>query len=88
MLDFVGTSNPPWGEKCISPTALAMPGGKRREDGRVALGLDKPGPELAGTGRKGESDHVVLVEFKKEGPRRVEVMLRSKALAEGRNPKL
>lgn len=83
MLDFLRTSDPPWGEKCISPTALVLAGGKRREDGRVVLGLDKPGPELDGK-RRGEVERVVLVEFKKEGPRRVEVGWRKDVLAEGR----
>lgn len=88
MMEFVRSSDPPWGEKCISPTALGMPGGKRREDGRVVLGLDRPGPELEGKGRRGESDHVVLVEFKKEGPRRLEVRMKKEVLAEGREAKL
>lgn len=74
-----------WGEKCISPTVL---GGKKREDGRVVLGLDKPGAEAEAEGRKGDMERVVLVEFKKEGPRRVEVGLRKEVLAEGRASKL
>jgi len=65
---------------------LGLPGGKR-EDGRVVLGLDRPGPELEGQ-RKGESEHVVLVEFKKEGPRRVEVRKKKDVLAETREAKL
>ncbi|GAB7348396.1 hypothetical protein MBLNU459_g6830t1 [Dothideomycetes sp. NU459] len=83
VLGFVKTGDPAWGDKCICPTAVAMSNGKRREDGRVVLGLDRPGPELAGK-RKGEQDRVVLVEFKKEGPRRVEVGWRKEILAEGR----
>ncbi|THX81885.1 hypothetical protein D6C98_10184 [Aureobasidium pullulans] len=74
-----------WGEKCISPTVL---GGKKREDGRVVLGLDKPGAEAEAEGRKGDMERVVLVDFKKEGPRRVEVGLRKEVLAEGRDSKL
>lgn len=88
MAEFVrSTSDPPWGQKCISPTVLALSGGKRREDGRVVLGLDKPGPELEGK-RKGESEHVVLVEFKKEGPRRLDVRKKADVLAENRETKL
>lgn len=83
LMEFVRTNDPPWGQKCISPTVLALPGGKRREDGRVVLGLDRPGPELDGQ-RQGEKDHVVLVEFKKEGPRRLDVGLRKDILAQGR----
>ena len=83
VLEFVKNGN--WGEKCISPTVL---GGKKREDGRVILGLDKPGAEAEAEGRKGDMERVVLVEFKKEGPRRVEVGLRKEVLAEGRASKL
>lgn len=87
MLEFVKTGDPAWGKKCISPTALTLPYGKRREDGRQVLGLDRPGPELDGK-RRGEQDRVVLVEFKKEGPRRVEVGWRKEVLAESRGEKL
>ncbi|KAH0387356.1 hypothetical protein KCU92_g1735, partial [Aureobasidium melanogenum] len=83
VLEFVKEGH--WGEKCISPTVL---GGKKREDGRVVLGLDKPGAEAEPEGRKGDSERVVLVEFKKEGPRRVEVGWRKDVLAEGRETKL
>lgn len=72
---------------CISPTVLAMPDGKRRADGRVVLGLDRPGPEVEGT-RKGEKEHVVLADFTKEGPRRVEVRVRKEVFAERREVKL
>lgn len=87
VLEFVKTGEPAWGQKCISPTALSLPYGKRREDGRSVLGLDRPGPELDGK-RRGEQDRVVLVEFKKEGPRRVEVGWRKEILAESRDEKL
>lgn len=80
MLEFVEKGK--WGDKCISPTAF----GGKRSDGRVVLGLDKPGAEAVG--RTGEFDRVVLVEFKKEGPRRVEVRWRKDVLAEGREGKL
>ncbi|OIW23928.1 hypothetical protein CONLIGDRAFT_686144 [Coniochaeta ligniaria NRRL 30616] len=70
----------PWAEKVISPTALFMLPG----DGRLVLGLDKPGPELANSGRGGDPDRVVLVEFKKEGPRRVEVRTREEVLTQRR----
>lgn len=43
------------------------------KDGRSVLGLDYPGPELEGSGRGGDGERVVLVRFKKEGPRDVEV---------------
>lgn len=71
-----------WGDMCISPTVL----GGKRADGRVVLGLDRPGAESEG--RIGDKERVVLVEFKKEGPRRVEVGWRKDVLAEGRQGKL
>lgn len=82
-MEFVKTGDPPWGQKCISPTTMALPNGKGREDGRVVLALDGPGPELEGR-RRGERERVVLVEFKKEGPRRVEVRWRKDVLVEER----
>lgn len=88
MLEFVKGGDPTWGTKCISPTVLALPAGGRRADGRVVLGLDRPGPEVQGQGRAGEKEHVVLVEFKKEGPRRVEVGLKKDVLAQGRESKM
>ncbi|KAF2138266.1 uncharacterized protein K452DRAFT_290857 [Aplosporella prunicola CBS 121167] len=69
-----------WGEMCISPSMLA----KRRSDGRVVLGLDKPGPELEGSGKRDVDDYVILVDFKKEGPRRVEVGLKKDVLEQER----
>jgi hypothetical protein len=60
--------------------------GTKREDGRQALTLNKPGPELEGSGRKGCEGQCVLVEFKREGPRRLAVVSREEAL--GRATKL
>ncbi|KAL8989394.1 MAG: hypothetical protein Q9177_001707 [Variospora cf. flavescens] len=58
LLDFVKSGNPPWGEKCISPSPL-------RKDGKVLImGLNEPGPELEGTERKGDDERVVWVPFK------------------------
>ncbi|TKA66619.1 hypothetical protein B0A49_07611 [Cryomyces minteri] len=68
LMEFVKTSSPPWGEKCISPLAVM----KRKGDGRAVLGLDRPGLELENSDRKGDSERVVLVNFNKEGPRNVE----------------
>lgn len=70
----------PWSEKVMSPTMLSM----RRDDGRLVLGLDKPGPELRETARGGDWDRVVLVHFRKEGPRDVEVRWREEVFREGR----
>jgi hypothetical protein len=46
------------------------------------LGLERPGPELeaANAGRRGHYEDCVLVDFKKEGPRRVAVISREEAL--------
>lgn len=64
----------------MSPTSLFV----RKSDSRVVLALDKPGPELANTGRGGDWDHVVLVRFTKSGPTGVEVRPRDDVLREQR----
>ncbi|KAG9232945.1 hypothetical protein BJ875DRAFT_485603 [Amylocarpus encephaloides] len=69
-----------WAFKVMSPTSLLM----RKSDGRVVLALDKPGPELKGSGRKGDTLRVVLVKFGKGGPRDVEVRWRKDVLDEER----
>jgi len=68
-----------WKEKYISPIGMSF-----GEDGRSVLALDKPGPELKGSGLKGDDEYVVLVKFNKEGPRDVEVGLRKEVLKERR----
>lgn len=82
LVEFVKAGNPPWTDMCISPTVLPARDGKRREDQRVVLGLNRPGPELEAlnVGRKGVSDECVLVDFQKEGPRRLAVISREEAL--------
>ena len=72
-----------WADKCISPHNLLF----REDDKRVVLGLDKPGPELEGSGRGGDWERVVLVRFGKEGPTNVEVRMREEVLAEEKNRK-
>jgi hypothetical protein len=67
-----------WADKVMSPTGLLM----RKSDGRSVLALDKPGPELKDSGRRGDEKRVVLVKFSKEGPRNVEVRLRKEILDE------
>jgi 8-oxo-dGTP pyrophosphatase MutT (NUDIX family) len=80
-----------WTEKCISPYALTTP--STRADGKVVLGLDKPGPEVeelrrGGSGLElkltGDRERVVLVKFRKEGPRELEVRWRSEVMEESR----
>ncbi|KAL2063623.1 hypothetical protein VTL71DRAFT_5428, partial [Oculimacula yallundae] len=67
-----------WADKVLSPIGLMM----RKSDGRSVLGLDKPGPELKESGRRGDEKRVVLVKFGKEGPRDVEVRERKEVLEE------
>lgn len=80
LRDFVKTGNPPWGQMCISPVQLF----RRNSDRRAVLWLEKPGYELEGSHRKGDSERVVLVNFKKEGPRDVEVRWRKAVFDEER----
>lgn len=81
LLEFVTTTGTPrWTDKCISPIVLPPRDGKRREDNRSVLALDKPGPELKDSGRAGEREYCVLVNFRKEGPRQLSVISRSEAL--------
>lgn len=68
----------PWTEKFISPSPMP----KKWKDGRQILALDKQGPELKGSGLKGDTSRVVFVRFSKEGPREVEVMDRDVVEAE------
>ncbi|RDW76051.1 hypothetical protein BP5796_06872 [Coleophoma crateriformis] len=69
-----------WKDKVMSPMGL----GGFSKDGRAILALDKPGPELKASGRRGDERRVVLVKFGKQGPRDVEVRLRAEVLAEQR----
>lgn len=75
--------SPRWRDKFISPIGLQF----GREDGRSVLALDKPGPELKGSGLAGDSEYVVLVKFNKEGPRQVDVALRKDVLKDERELK-
>ena len=80
LVEFVKSGNPPWTEKCISPNAMLW----KKSDGRAALSLDKPGLELEGSGRKGDDERVVLVQFGKEGPKRLEVAWKKDILEQER----
>lgn len=68
----------PWTDKFISPSPMP----RKWKDGRQILALDKQGPELKGSGLKGDTSRVVFVRFSKEGPREVEVMDRDVVEAE------
>ena len=76
--DKLGTASIPWSHKVMSPAGLFA----RRRDGRMVLGLDKPGPELKGSGRGGDWESVVLVRFGKDGPREVEIRGRREVVEE------
>lgn len=69
-----------WADKVMSPVGIMM----RKSDGKSVLGLDKPGPELKDSGRRGDEARVVLVKFGKDGPRSVEVRPRKEVLEEER----
>lgn len=72
------TASIPWSEKVMCPVRLPV----RRADGRIVLGLDKPGPELQGSPRGGDWERVVLVDFAEGGPRNLEVRPRRAVLQE------
>jgi 8-oxo-dGTP pyrophosphatase MutT (NUDIX family) len=63
---------PPWRDKYISPLSLLGSGGVMR-DGRTVLAIDAPGLELEGSGLRGDSERVIFVKFRNEGPREVDV---------------
>ncbi|CEI64497.1 unnamed protein product [Fusarium venenatum] len=77
------TSMIPWADKVMSPHNLFI----RKQDKRIVLGIDKPGPELRDSERGGDWEHVVLVNFGKGGPTSVEVRGREEALEEERQSK-
>jgi len=70
----------PWTEKVLSPKPVGF-----LDDGRVILALDAPGPELKDTGRGGDYDRVVVLEFENGIPRHLEVMKRPEAVARMRS---
>lgn len=74
-----------WADKVISPVPMYM----RDQDGdkRVVLSLAFPGPELEGSDRVGDFEHVVLVKPSKAGPTNVQVRLREEVLDEDKQPK-
>jgi len=69
-----------WADKVMSPLGLMM----RKGDGKNVLSLEKPGPELKDSGRRGDDRLVVLVNFTKAGPRDLEVRLKKEVLDEER----
>lgn len=68
LFDFIHSGNPPWTDKFVSPRSLQL-----LDDQRAVLALDHPGPELHGSGKKGDDERVILVKFGKGGPSNVDV---------------
>lgn len=60
------TSDIPWAEKVMSPEVVSFAKQGSYGNGRVILGLAKPGRELMDSGRGGDVERVVLVDFRKE----------------------
>lgn len=77
LLEFVHSGTPPWTDKYICPKLL-----KVMSEGRAVLALDHPGPELKDTNKKGETERVVSVRFKKGVARDLAVMWKKDALKE------
>ncbi|CRG88104.1 40S ribosomal protein S21 [Talaromyces islandicus] len=77
LLEFIHAGSPPWTDMYICPRSI-----KLLADKRAVLSLDHPGPELQGSGKKGESDRVILVKFGKDGPRHVELGFKKDILRE------
>jgi len=74
------TARIPWAEKVMSPSPLReLP---RMPDGRMVMAVDRPGPELEGTGRGGDTSRVVIVRFTKRMPSDIEVRSRADLLAD------
>ncbi|PHH82206.1 hypothetical protein CDD82_6693 [Ophiocordyceps australis] len=73
------TAKIPWADKVISPYHILI-----RRDGRVVLGLEKPGLELEDTQRGGDMERVILVKPGSNGPQGVEVQRRVNVLEEER----
>ncbi|PHH67352.1 hypothetical protein CDD81_118 [Ophiocordyceps australis] len=73
------TARIPWADKVMSPYHILV-----RRDGRVVLGLEKPGLELQGTQRGGDMERVILVKHGNNGPQGVEVQSRVDVLEQER----
>lgn len=70
----------PWGTRCISPVMIA----RSMRDGRSIMALDKPGWEVQEAGRSGDRERCSIVDFRKEGPRRVDIRWKREVLEEER----
>ncbi|KAI9823266.1 MAG: hypothetical protein M1826_000209 [Phylliscum demangeonii] len=82
VVDFVHSGTPPWREKCFSPYPLPV----RREDGRLVFALEKPAPELDGSGRRGDDERVLFVTLTKGVPSGLEVGWKADVLSLKQDP--
>lgn len=67
---------PLWAEKCISPHPIW----KNRK--RIFMGLDQPGPEVAGAGRRGDGKRVITWIFRDGRQQNLELRWRQDVLKE------
>lgn len=73
LMDFLRhreDDEPSWSEKSISPRAICKMG-QRLE--RLVMGLEPAGPELEGTGRRGDGKRVLVWEMRDGRPQDLEV---------------
>ena len=64
LLQFIHSNgSPSWADKVISPDPIRIEIDKVTRKRRMVMGLASPGPELEGTGRRGDGERVVLVEL-------------------------
>ena len=79
LLDFVHRKedgNPTWAEKCISPTPMWKDGK------RMFMSLEPAGPEVEGSGRKGDGRRVVSWMFQDGRPQDIEVRWKADVIEE------
>jgi hypothetical protein len=82
---FLAGGDPPWGEVCISPTALAI---GPLADKRTVLSLEASGDEVKHLGRRGVKEYVVLTSRVGPTPSNLDVRLREDVLEEARRANL
>lgn len=63
LIEFTNTSDPPWGQKCLSSVTIF------EDEEKYVNSLDHPGPELDGTLRKGDSERLMII-YKDQGERK------------------
>ncbi|KIW00784.1 hypothetical protein, variant [Verruconis gallopava] len=76
LREFARGGDPLWSEVCISPAALIGKLG----DGRTVMALDNPGEGLEKKGRRGTKEYVIITEFSKGGPRRLQLKTRKEVM--------